>query len=127
MSPSSRTVLRRPGRRFYLALASTTCLVLLVVQPLAAELPRVRVSNIRRVFHNGEHNAFTDLVRFRNRFYLAFRSCPDGHSVHPTASVIVLSSDDAKTWRQVHRFRVARRDTRDPHFLIFKNRLFIFL
>ncbi|MEQ1824774.1 MAG: hypothetical protein ABL921_02475, partial [Pirellula sp.] len=42
----------------------------------ADEFPKVDVTNIRRVFHNGEHNAFTDLVRFRNRFYLTFRSCP---------------------------------------------------
>ena len=126
MPPSSHTTPWHPGRITRLVLASTTCTVLLVVQPVAAEPPQVRVSNIRRVFHNGEHNAFTDLVRFKNRFYLAFRSCPDGHAVHPTASVIVLSSDDAKTWRQVHRFRVARRDTRDPHFLVFRDKLFIY-
>ncbi len=89
-------------------------------------VPEVRVTNIRRVFHNGEHNAFTDLIRFRDRFYLTFRSCPDGHSVHPTASIIVLESADARTWKQVHRFRVPRRDTRDPHFLAFKNKLFVY-
>lgn len=94
----------------------------------AAELeaPEVRVTNVRRVFHNGEHNAFTDLIRFRDRFYLAFRSCPDGHPVHPTSSIIVLESDDARTWRPVHRFRVPKRDTRDPHFLAFNNRLFVY-
>ena len=92
----------------------------------ADELPAVQVTNIRRVFHNGEHNAFTDLIRFRDKFYLTFRSCPDGHMVHPTASIIVLSSDDLKEWRQVHRFRVAKRDTRDPHFLSFQDRLFVY-
>ncbi len=98
-----------------------------VVSPATAdELPRVKVTNVRRVFHNGEHNAFTDLVRFRDTFYLTFRSCPDGHMVHPTASVIVLASDDASTWRQVHRFRVEKRDTRDPHFLVFGDRLFVY-
>ena len=39
---------------------------------LGTELPQVQVTNVRRVFHNGEHNAFTDLVRFKNRFYLNF-------------------------------------------------------
>ena len=92
----------------------------------AGELPEVRVVSLRRVFHNGEHNAFTDLCRFQGRFYLTFRSCPDGHAVHPTASVIVLSSEDAQTWEQVHRFRVAKRDTRDPHFLIFQDKLFVY-
>lgn len=90
------------------------------------ELPRVQVSNIRRVFHNGQHNAFTDLVRFRDRYFLTFRSCPDGHMVHPTASVIVLASGDLKDWRQVFQFSVPLRDTRDPHFLVFRDRLFVY-
>jgi hypothetical protein len=88
--------------------------------------PRVEVTSVRRVFHNGEHNAFTDLCRFRDRFYLTFRSCPDGHGVNPTASIIVLASDDARTWHEAHRFRVRDRDTRDPHFLIFRDRLFVY-
>ncbi|NLX55126.1 MAG: hypothetical protein GXY58_08435 [Planctomycetaceae bacterium] len=96
-------------------------------QPLCGgEPPAVRVTNIRQVFHNGEHNAFTDLVRFGDRFYLTFRSCPDGHMVHPTASIIILSSEDARSWEPVHQFRVAKRDTRDPHFLVFRNRLFVY-
>ncbi|MGE3314336.1 MAG: hypothetical protein AB7O26_04395 [Planctomycetaceae bacterium] len=93
---------------------------------LAAQMPTVTVKNIRRAFHNGEHNAFTDLVRFKDRLYLTFRSCPDGHMVHPTASVIILASDDGTKWEQVHRFQVAKRDTRDPHFLVFKDKLFVY-
>ncbi len=92
----------------------------------AANLPAVKVRNLRQAFHNGEHNAFTDLCRFRNRYYLTFRSCPDGHGVHPTSSIIVLTSGDTRNWRQVHRFRVPRRDTRDPHFLIFRAELFVY-
>ncbi len=92
----------------------------------AADLPQVKVSNIRRVFHNGEHNAFTDLVKFKDTYYLAFRSCPDGHMVHPTASIIILASKDTKSWQQVHRFSVTKRDTRDPHFLVFQDKLFVY-
>lgn len=92
-----------------------------------AEPSAVTVTNIRRVFHNGEHNAFTDLVRFKDQLYLCFRSCPDGHMVFNTASVIVLrSTDEGATWQPVHRFSVQDRDTRDPHFLVFKNRLFVY-
>lgn len=94
--------------------------------PEVASQPDVTVTNVRRIFHNGEHNAFTDVVRFRGQYYLTFRSCPDGHMVHPTASVIILVSDDLKSWKQVHRFRVAKRDTRDPHFLVFRDRLFVY-
>lgn len=89
-------------------------------------LPAVRVASVRRVFDNGEHNAFTDLCRFQGRYYLTFRTCPDGHGVFPTSSIIVLSSDDTRSWQPVHRFGVAKRDTRDPHFLVFKGKLFVY-
>lgn len=92
----------------------------------ASDTPGVEVSNIRRVFHNGEHNAFTDLIRFKGDYYLAFRSCPDGHMVHPTSSIIILRSRNLNDWKQVHRFRVSKRDTRDPHFLVFRDRLFVY-
>lgn len=98
----------------------------LVTALAADDVPRVEVANVRRVFHNGEHNAFTDLVRFEGRYYLTFRSCPDGHMVHPTASILILASDDLQSWQPVHQFRVEKRDTRDPHFLIFKDRLFVY-
>lgn len=91
-----------------------------------AAVPALHIENVRRAFHNGEHNAFTDLVRWRDRFWLAFRSSPDGHGVFASGSVIILSSTDAKTWRQVHRFSVSERDTRDPHFLVFRDKLFVY-
>ncbi len=124
MAADSRVNLGMQSLRCLLAVTSFSCL--LAGSARAGHAPAVKVTNIRRVFHNGEHNAFTDLVRFGDKFYLTFRSCPDGHMVHPTASVIVLASDDARQWRQVHRFRVAKRDTRDPHFLVFKERLFVY-
>jgi hypothetical protein len=90
------------------------------------DLPKVNVSHIRKVFDNGEHNAFTDLVEFQGQYYLAFRSCPDGHMVHPTASIIVLRSEDRLNWAKVYQFSVPLRDTRDPHFLVFQNKLFVY-
>jgi len=108
----------------------TLLIAAVMLTPAAAAddspLPDVRVENVRRVFWNGEHNAFTDLIRWNDRFYLTFRSCPDGHMVFPTAKIVVLASDDAKSWEKVHEFSVPKRDTRDPHFLDFKGKLFIY-
>ena len=110
-----------------IALYSTTFLLSIATTHAAEpQTPTVRVHSIRKVFDNGEHNAFTDLCKFQGRYYLTFRSCPDGHGVNPTASIIVLASDDLKAWTQVHRFSVAKRDTRDPHFLIFQGKLFVY-
>ncbi|MBC8183805.1 hypothetical protein H8E88_22155 [candidate division KSB1 bacterium] len=60
----------------------------------AKDLPKVRVKTVKRIFDNGEHNAFTDLIRFKGKFYLAFRSCPDGHMVHPTAEINKIKEID---------------------------------
>ena len=103
-----------------------SCAVLVLYSPVAADEPRVRVTNVRRAFHNGEHNAFTDLCRFQGRYYLTFRSCPEGHGVHPSASIVVLASADAIAWSKVAQFSVAQRDTRDPHFLVFQGKLFVY-
>ena len=95
--------------------------------PSLADLPDViRVTNVRRVYDDGQHNAFTDLIRFKGRYYLTFRSCPDGHMVHPSAKIVILSSSDLTSWEQVFVFHVPKRDTRDPHFLEFKNQLFVY-
>lgn len=99
----------------------------LTLSPLfSEEFPRVEVKNIRRVFDNGEHNAFTDLIRWKGKYWLTFRTCPDGHMVHPTSRILVLSSEDTKNWKQEYEFSVKRRDVRDPHFLIFQDKLFIY-
>ena len=107
-------------RRFTFAAAA------LVVSGLRAASPRIRVENVRRLFHNGEHNAFTDLIEFKGAYYLTFRTCPGGHMVHPTSAILVLASRDGAEWREVHRFSVPKRDVRDPHFLIFQNKLYVY-
>ena len=104
------------------------CLVFLGIysQLWGQELPQINVVTVKRIFYNGEHNAFTDLCLFNGLYYLTFRSCPEGHGIHPSSSIIILTSKDSKTWRESFRFHVPERDTRDPHFLIFNDKLFIY-
>jgi hypothetical protein len=86
----------------------------------------VTVESVRKVFNDGNHNAFTDLCRFRDRYYLTFRSCPDGHHVFTSSRVVILSSGDGERWEQAHAFSVSDRDVRDPHFLVFGETLFVY-
>lgn len=119
--------MNRTSKRILSLALLLSCNLTFAAPLFAADLPKVKVVSLRKVFHNGQHNSFTDLCRFAGRIYLTFRSCPDGHMVHPTSSIIVLSSDDeGTTWQQVHRFSVDKRDTRDPHFLVFKEKLFLY-
>lgn len=86
----------------------------------------VKIGSIRQVFNDGNHNAFTDLVRFGDHLYLTFRSCPDGHMLFTSSSVVILRSIDGQAWEEVHRFHVPTRDVRDPHFLVFDGTLFVY-
>lgn len=88
--------------------------------------PKIELRSLRKVFGDGLHNAFTDLCEFGGKFYLAFRSCPDGHPVHSSSAIRVFSSPDGNEWAEVFTFSVADRDTRDPHFLVFKETLFVY-
>jgi len=91
-----------------------------------AEQPSLQLKSVRKVFSDDNHNAFTDLCRFQGRLYLTFRSCPDGHGVANSAKVRVLSSVDGNDWEQVFEFSVPDRDTRDPHFLVLNDTLFVY-
>ncbi len=90
-------------------------------------LPRIHVDAVHRVVDDGLHNAFTDLIRFRGRTYLTHRSCPDGHMIFPTSRVRVLVSDDGIAgWQEAFSFSVPERDVRDPHFMLFAGKLFVY-
>jgi hypothetical protein len=89
-------------------------------------LPAIKLEAIHRIFDDGAHNAFTDLCRFGDFYYVTFRSSPIGHDVLPGSTIVVLRSADGRDWQPVHRFGVPDRDVRDPHLLVFGNRLWIF-
>ena len=55
------------------AMLTVTCtLACLSTGADVKEFPRVNVTNVRRVFHNGEHNAFTDLIRWKRQILACF-------------------------------------------------------
>jgi len=113
-----------------LVVLSLACTSLLTTTSLYAgedsKLPEVEVTKVRQVFDNGEHNAFTDMIKFKGKYYLTFRTCPGGHMLFPTSRILIMQSDDAENWKQVDEFSVPKRDVRDPHFLIFKDKLFVY-
>ena len=83
----------------------------------------VKPLEVRKVFANGKHNAFTAMRRFQGNLWLAFRS-GDAHN-SPTADVLVLRSKDGKDWQQAYTFDVAK-DDRDPQMVVTGKRLFLY-
>jgi len=83
----------------------------------------VKPLEVRTVFTNGKHNAFTALRRFQGDLWLAFRA-GDSHN-SATADVLVLRSKDGKEWTRAHTLDVAK-DDRDPQFVATDKRLFLY-
>lgn len=83
----------------------------------------VKPLEVRKVFANGKHNAFTAMRRFKGDLWLAFRSGENHNSA--TADVLVLRSNDGKDWQQAYKFD-ATKDDRDPQMVVTEQRLYLY-
>jgi len=70
---------------------------------------------VRKIWDQAPHNAFTDLARFKNRWYCAFRE-GEKH-VSPDGAIRVLSSSDGRIWESAAHFTSAA-DLRDPKLAV---------
>lgn len=69
-----------------------------------------------KVWDQGQHNAFTDLIRWRDAWYLTFREA-DAH-VGGDGKLRVLTSEDGITWKSAALIAEAGIDLRDPKLSI---------
>lgn len=67
---------------------------------------------VRKIWDRGQHNAFTDLIRFQDRFFCVFREAR-GH-VSPEGAIRILSSPDGRKWDSAGLLELAGHDLRDP-------------
>ncbi len=74
------------------------------------------VIEVRKIWDQGAHNAFTDLIRFKDRWYCVFREGRD--HVSADGALRVLHSDDAKTWTSAALIRSDSGDLRDAKITI---------
>lgn len=73
-----------------------------------------------KIWDNGDHNAFSDLIRFKSYFYCAFR---EGKSHVPkdtteNGSIRIIKSKDLKSWESVVLISSGKYDLRDPKLSI---------
>lgn len=94
--------------------AAALLVCLLFVTPVAAQKPKL--VSVKKIWDKGKHNAFTDLVRFRGKFFCTFRE-GDGH-VGGDGRIRVLVSDDGETWKSAAALTEKGIDLRDPKFSI---------
>ncbi|MFO0945032.1 MAG: sialidase family protein [Planctomycetota bacterium] len=78
----------------------------------------------RKIWNEGKHNAFTDLVRFRGEWFCTFREAED--HVGGDGKIRVITSPDGEAWRSAALIAEEGIDLRDPKFSVTPdNRLMI--
>ena len=71
-----------------------------------------RLLSVHKIWDQGVHNAFTDLVRFAGRWWCTFREAADhGPSI---GAVRVICSDDSESWAGTALLEEEGVDLRDP-------------
>ncbi|HEX5220208.1 MAG TPA: exo-alpha-sialidase [Verrucomicrobiae bacterium] len=72
--------------------------------------------SVRKIWDQGGHNAFTDLIRFQDKWFCSFRE-GDGH-VGGDGRLRILESSDGEAWKSAALLSEGGIDLRDPKLSI---------
>ena len=86
----------------------------LLGKPICAQEPKI--VEVSKIWDEGKHNAFTDLIRWRDKWYCVFREA-EAH-VGGDGKLRLLESADGKAWKSVALVEEEGIDLRDPHLSI---------
>jgi hypothetical protein len=90
----------------------TTLLLTTLLCAAPPDGPRAELVEVRKIWDHAPHNAFTDLVRFRDRWLCVFR---EGRAhVSPDGAIRIIASDDGQGWTNAARLDHNHADLRDP-------------
>jgi hypothetical protein len=91
-------------------------LLLLVLFALPSPAPSAEIISVQKIWDAGKHNAFTDLIRFQERWYCSFREADD--HVGGDGQLRVLTSTDGAQWTSAALLSETGIDLRDPKLSI---------
>src|SRR5215218_6012460 len=100
------------------ALVPVALVLVALLAPAApgADKPPPELITVRKIWDEGPHNAFTDLVRFNDEFYCAFREGVTHLS--PDGKVRVIKSDSGDRWQSAGLISLPDADLRDPKLIV---------
>ena len=81
-------------------------LLALAIGHAAQSAPSPAIVSVERIWDAGAHNAFTDLIRWRDRWYCTFREGDD--HVGGDGRIRVLVSADGERWTSAALIRRSR-------------------
>jgi len=96
----------------YLQFAIALCCLPPIVA-MAADSRKPVLVESRRIWDKAPHNAFTDLIRFKDRWYCVFREA-EGHGSQDGVLRVITSADGAD-WKSAALIRLTPQDFGDLH------------
>lgn len=82
---------------------------------------KLNLKEVRCIWYDGYHNAFTDIIEFEGKYFCVFRHGTE-HMPRGKGEVYVLCSEDLKQWQLIKKFPPLA-DSRDPKLFKFQNKL----
>src|SRR4051812_14848479 len=82
----------------------------------AGPLNCTNVISVNRVWHSGQHNAFTDLIQYKGQWFCTFRE--SRAHVGGNGKIRVLASKDGDSWTPAGLLAEEGIDLRDPKLSI---------
>lgn len=100
--------------RSILGLVSCLCLFIAAGRSTAADAPvkaQAELVGVRKIWDRAPHNAFTDLIRFKNEWFCVFRE--GAAHVSDDGALRVLTSSDGEAWVSAAQITSTNGDLRD--------------
>lgn len=85
---------------------------------LAQNREDIDPASVGMIWNEGIHNAFGDIVRFRNAFYVSVREGVSHVGSDNVGKVRIIKSKDGKKWKSVALLEIPGIDLRDPKLSI---------
>jgi hypothetical protein len=96
------------------------------LRPNRAQVDKDVVIEVWNVTNDDYHNSNTDLIQWRDQFYIAYVSSPYHFASDASVLHVKRSADLGRTWEEVTTFNPPDEDIRDPKFAIIGQRLFFY-
>lgn len=77
---------------------------------------RLKLISVQKIWDKAPHNAFTDLIRFNDRWFCVFREA--GTHTSNDGSIRVITSNDGTTWESAALMTSPDSDLRDAKITI---------
>ncbi len=83
----------------------------------------MKILSNKVIYHDGRHNAFTSMVRWRDKYWLAFRN--GTHHRSNDGRIMIINSEDLESWSEPKIVIDTDIDDRDPAVFVWDDELFV--